>query len=234
MSGVDARGEELDGVAAAVLGHPRVVERGADAAETLVGRLDALDEVRAGVNRLENLQVVLEILDEGNLLAGTRGWLLLDGAFVGLEASAVDAALGENAPVLGDVHVGLEEGEVSLADDDVVRGGVVVELLVPLLHPDTLHLLDVVAVHDVENLVANLLTLATLATLADGAEHQPGHVPQMGRVAEELGDDPGELGLRGGQLAGLDVVVALPRELAVGRVPEPDVNLSSRGDSLGD
>ena len=49
---VDARGEELDGVAAAVLRDPRVVERGADAAETLVCRLDALDEVRAGVNGL--------------------------------------------------------------------------------------------------------------------------------------------------------------------------------------
>ena len=85
--------------------------------------------------------------------------------------------------------------------------------------------------HDVENLVANLLTLATLTTLADGAKHEPGDVPRVGRVAEELAIVLVSLDCQA-QLAGLHVVVALPRELAVGGVPEPDIILAAAATAL--
>jgi hypothetical protein len=48
----------------------------------------------------------------------------------------------------------LQERQVRGADGHVIGRGVVVQLLVPLLHPRALDLRNVVAVHDVEDLVA--------------------------------------------------------------------------------
>ena len=45
----------------------------------------------------------------------------------------------KRGPVLGDVQVRGEVGQEGLADDDVIRAAVVVQLLMPLLHHASLH-----------------------------------------------------------------------------------------------
>ncbi len=63
--------------------------------------------------------------------------------------------IGEHTPVGAPVPAGLQERDVGLADGNVVGRGVVVQLLVPVLHPGAALLADVVAVHDVQDLIAH-------------------------------------------------------------------------------
>ena len=46
----------------------------------------------------------------------------------------------EGSPVVADVQVMLQVGNEGLADDNIIRAGVVVQLLVPLLHHSSLQL----------------------------------------------------------------------------------------------
>ncbi len=67
--------------------------------------------------------------------------------------------VGEDAPVDAVVALGLQEGDEGFADGHVVGCGVVVQLLVPVLHPCAPLLPDVVAVHDVQDLVPHRLII---------------------------------------------------------------------------
>lgn len=62
-----------------------------------------------------------------------RGWSNLDGSVEALKALPGDAIVCEVAPVGPVVTVVLQEDDVCFTDDDVIRGGVVVQLLVPIL-----------------------------------------------------------------------------------------------------
>ena len=62
-------------------------------------------------------------------------------------------SIREHAPVGAAVAPRLEEGNEGLADGHVVGRGVVVQLLVPVLHPSAALLPNVVAVHDVQDLI---------------------------------------------------------------------------------
>ena len=87
--------------------------------------------------------------------------------------------VAEDPPVDAVVAVGFQEGDVGLADADVVGRRVVVQLLVPLLHPGAVLLLDVVAVHDVQDLVPHLRASA-LRMLGQPPRNQPQMSLQLG------------------------------------------------------
>lgn len=61
------------------------------------------------------------------------GWSNLDGSVKALKALPGDAIVGEVAPVGSIVTIALQEDDVRFTDDNVIRGGVVVQLLVPIL-----------------------------------------------------------------------------------------------------
>ena len=62
MPCLDARREELHGVAVAALRHANVVERGAHAAEAAGAGADALYQIGATVHGLEDGEVLGEVL----------------------------------------------------------------------------------------------------------------------------------------------------------------------------
>mmetsp|Transcript_8146 Transcript_8146/g.20883 ORF Transcript_8146/g.20883 Transcript_8146/m.20883 type:complete len:252 (+) Transcript_8146:30-785(+) len=93
----------------------------------------------------------------------------------------------------------------------------------PLLHPGALDLLDVVAVHDVEDLVADLLAIAAAA---QHAHHEAHPLLRLARgVGVRFGDGAGEAVLRRGEDAWLRVVVALPGDVAVAAVAQAHVDV---------
>ena len=57
----------------------------------------------------------------------------LDGAVKALKALASDASIGQHSPVGPIVPIALQEGDEGLADGHVIRSGVVVQLLMPVL-----------------------------------------------------------------------------------------------------
>lgn len=65
---------------------------------------------------------------------GDDGASNLDGSVETLEALPGDAVVSEVAPIGSIVTIFLQENDVCFTDDNVVRRGVVVQLLVPILH----------------------------------------------------------------------------------------------------
>mmetsp|Transcript_20853 Transcript_20853/g.62749 ORF Transcript_20853/g.62749 Transcript_20853/m.62749 type:complete len:211 (-) Transcript_20853:1862-2494(-) len=168
---------------------------------------------------LDDAQIVLEVVDEGVFLVPEVLRLFRDLAVEALHPVTSDAVAVEDLPVGSIITIATQERQVRLADADVIRRGVVMQLLVPLLHPGAVLLGDVVAVHDVQNLVADLLCVTAAA---DAAEHEAhpllGHTICVGMC---LCDGVGEAVLSLPEDAGLRVVVALPRELAAAAVAQP-------------
>ena len=58
----------------------------------------------------------------------------LDGSVKALQALPGDAIVIEVCPVAAIVSIALQELDVSLADDDIIWCGVIVQLLMPVLH----------------------------------------------------------------------------------------------------
>ena len=110
----------------------------------------------------QNLQIVSELPDEGVLLVRVvlglhlQGHVCsirdcpalpppgaassvpsapayLDGAVKALKALAGDASIGQHSPVGPIVPIALQEGDEGLADGHIIRSGVVVQLLMPVL-----------------------------------------------------------------------------------------------------
>src|SRR6266511_3043949 len=112
-----------------------------------------------------------------------------------------------------------QERQIRFADDNVVGRGVVVQFLVPFLDEPAGHFLDVVAVHNLENLIPDALTLAAAAYTR---QHQPDQVAVLGLLAKGGGQFQGEAVLGVSQFARFGVVIALPIKLADGGKAEPD------------
>ena len=109
------------------------------------------------------------------------------------------------------VAIAVQKGQVGLTDDNVIGGGVVVQFLVPLLHEAPVHLLEMIAVHDMQDLITHLLTLTTAT---QGAQHQSHPGPAWGMLGIDISQAGGEPLLRVTQFTGLGVVVTLPVQLA--------------------
>ena len=176
-------------------------------------------EVAAAVYGLERPQEVLEVVyqpipDVGHEIRGAS-----DRALIALEPLPGDTPFPERPVEEIEISVALQERDVALADHDVIRCRVVVQLLVPLLEEVPGDLLYVVAVHDLEDLIPDPLALSPAS---HAREHQPDEATP-GRLARvSLGELPRKAVQGVGKLFGFRVVVALPVELPDRRVPEPD------------
>lgn len=133
-------------------------------------------------------------------------------------------------PVFAHVAATLEVCKESLANRHVIRGGIVVEFLMPLLIEVSGRLLDVVSVHDVQNFISHLLAIA--GTFPDETEH--GSVKILGRkervslllvsgILVLLAKLVGKSDLSVLKLSWLRVVVLLPGQLLRETVSQPDV-----------
>src|SRR5207249_12087438 len=83
------------------------------------------------------------------------------------------------------VTIAAEEFQIALTNDDIVRSGIVVELLMPLFQKVSSHLLDMMAVHDIQNLVSDPLSLAASAKTRQHRSHQ---WPPGGLLCVKRGD----------------------------------------------
>ena len=109
---------------------------------------------------LQQFEILLKVMDRiGQIIR-----LLCDLALIRGKSVSVDAVSVEDLPVFGHVATVFEVGEEGLADWDVIRSSVVVELLMPLLIEMTGTLRNVMAMHDVQDLISHALAVARAFT----------------------------------------------------------------------
>ena len=189
------------------------------AVKQMPASVDGREQVGAGMNGLEQHQVVAEIVEQAVLQVRVPLGLIRDGPFEVGETFLGDATRQQCFLVTVVVAIRVEEREVGFADDHVVGRRVVVQLLMPLLHPGAADFLDVVAVHDLENLVADALAVAAAP---ETREHLADEIAIGGLLRERCSEARGETILRVGQLFRLGIVIALPVELTDRGVAQPD------------
>src|SRR5581483_7442841 len=107
-----------------------------------------------------------------------------DGSLKSCEAFAGNAALLKGFVEAIEIAAASQEFEVGLANDDIVRSRVVVQFLVPFFEEMSADFLEVVAMHDLKDLVTNALTVATPA---NGGKHEPIKRTPLGVCAIKLG-----------------------------------------------
>src|ERR1700746_2312307 len=97
--------------------------------------------------------------------------LAADGALKAFEPLASNAAGFKSSIEAVELAIAAQELEKSLANDDVIRGGVVVKFLMPFLEEMPADFLNMMAVHDIEDLISDALTITTAS---DGSQGQAG------------------------------------------------------------
>ncbi len=112
---------------------------------------------------------MLELADQRILLVAVETGIGANRPLEALEAVARDATLFQRPVEAAEIAVAPQKRQIRLADDDVVGRGVVVQFLMPLLDENAARLLEMIAVHDVQNFVADALALAAAA---QRREHQ--------------------------------------------------------------
>mmetsp|Transcript_3811 Transcript_3811/g.10982 ORF Transcript_3811/g.10982 Transcript_3811/m.10982 type:complete len:493 (-) Transcript_3811:2150-3628(-) len=180
-------------------------------------------QVCAAVHALQSSEVIPEVVDESIPLIRKVLRLASNWPVKALEPLPRQPCLAQYAPVHIPVPAALKKADVSLADGNVVRGRVVVELLVPLLHPRALHLLHLVPVHNVQDVVPDLLPIRP--SLADATHAHASPLLRRAKVRSVLEcprELQGEVLLGPCQDSRLCIVVALPSELSHARIAEPN------------
>jgi len=177
-------------------------------------------QVGSRVHRLEDSEKVFEVGDEG--VPEMRNEIRAAGnrAFIALEAVAGDAPGFEEAVEFGEVAAALEEPEIGLADDHVIGGGIVVELLVPFFEEMAAHFLDVMAMHDPQDFVPHFLTVAAAA---EGGHDEAQPFAFLRVIPVAVGQFERQPFEGVAQFPRFGVVVALPVELPQGRIPQPHI-----------
>lgn len=84
-------------------------------------------------------------------------------------AATALTSIRQHTPVGAIVSIRLQEGNEGLADGHVVGRSVVVQLLVPVLHPGAPLLANVITMHDVQDLVTYSLHCVALNCYTSGA-----------------------------------------------------------------
>mmetsp|Transcript_83625 Transcript_83625/g.269505 ORF Transcript_83625/g.269505 Transcript_83625/m.269505 type:complete len:959 (+) Transcript_83625:1319-4195(+) len=176
-------------------------------------------QVQGVVHAPEDAQVPLEVSDEATPVAVRAVRLGGDGPAVGSQPLFVDAVIREHLPVLRHVAVGLQKLDDGPADADVLRRGVVVQLLMPLFEVGAVDLLDLVCVHDVEDHIANLLPGVAAASHGRQCPADPHAAARVG--LPQLSHPAGDLVGGAGEHPGLRASVPLPREEALEREALP-------------
>mmetsp|Transcript_164764 Transcript_164764/g.528621 ORF Transcript_164764/g.528621 Transcript_164764/m.528621 type:complete len:232 (-) Transcript_164764:1334-2029(-) len=137
--------------------------------------VQALLEIGPGVHVLQNLEVVLELVDQAVLDGREEDGLLQDRPLESLQALPRDAMPFKVLVEEGEAAVGAQELQVGLANVNVIRRGVVVQLLMPLLHEVALALLQLILLHDHENVVPDSLAVVGSTSTWHAREQQPPH-----------------------------------------------------------
>ena len=86
---------------------------------------------------------------------------------------ASDTAFLQGLEIPFQVAVASQEFDVGFTDDDVIRSRIVMQLLVPFLKEMPTDLLEVMPVHDLEDLVTDTLPVAAAAPQAAPAAAKP-------------------------------------------------------------
>mmetsp|Transcript_54501 Transcript_54501/g.116428 ORF Transcript_54501/g.116428 Transcript_54501/m.116428 type:complete len:451 (+) Transcript_54501:2165-3517(+) len=172
------------------------------------GVVQGQTEVQSVVDAPQNAQVAFKVADEAAPVGVDHVRLCGDGPAVGGEALLVDAVIGEHLPVLPHVAIGLQILDDGPADADIFWGGVVVQFLMPLFVVGAMDLLDVVGVHDDENLVSDLLASGATTTHGCKSPSDPHTATRMG--LPQLGHSARDLIGGASQHPGLCAGVALP------------------------
>src|SRR5579859_127348 len=108
-----------------------------------------------------------------------------NGTLKALQPFTGDAAFLQGFMKTVQMAVAAQKFQVSLANDDVVRSCVVMQLLVPFLEEMPAHLLEVMAMHDLQDFVTDPLTIPATT---DGRQHEPIKRPALSIAAIELGE----------------------------------------------
>src|SRR5208283_2377907 len=95
------------------------------------GGLDSRVEIGSRMDRTEDAQEVLEIRDEAVTEVRDKERVAANGAFETGQALARDPAVFEFLVEAIEITARVEELEVSLADDDIIGGRVVMQFLMP-------------------------------------------------------------------------------------------------------
>ena len=116
-----------------------------------------------------------------------------------------------------------QEREVRLTDHHIVGRGVVVQLLMPFLDEVAGRLLETIAVHDVQNLIAHALPLAAAPQRREHLPRPEARTDQRdaGPTSPDAGQPRRQTILGMAQFARLGVVAPLPIELADGAEAQP-------------
>ena len=189
-------------------------------------------QVRAGVDGLDDPQKVIEVAHQRVLAVGIVFGIAADRTLETLQPPARDASRLQRLIEPVAIAAAVQESEVGLADHDVVGRGVVVQLLVPFFEEQAMHLLDMVAVHDLQDLVPDPLAVAAAPERGEhpaGPDANAGRSVQGTRYSGSRRIVPPDFGQAGRkpvlgvtQLARLGVVVPLPVELPRGAITQPD------------
>src|ERR1044071_7590114 len=182
-------------------------------------------EIRSRMAGLKDGEEVLKIVNQPVFQVGNKLRLAADWPFKAFEPFAGGAAGLEGLIKALESSIAAEKLQESPANDDVVRSGVIMQFLVPFFQEMPADLLDVVAVHDIEDFIANPLAFAAAA---DRRQRQADQRPQRCLVPVDVCKFGGESILCIGQIARLGVVVALPCQLADGGETEPNVEQRER------
>ena len=93
------------------------------------GLVDQHLQVVRRVELLQQFEILLKVMDS----IGQVVWLLCDLTLIRGKSVSVDTVSVENFPVFCHVATVFQVGQKGLTDRNVIRSGVIVELLVPLL-----------------------------------------------------------------------------------------------------
>mmetsp|Transcript_79794 Transcript_79794/g.243980 ORF Transcript_79794/g.243980 Transcript_79794/m.243980 type:complete len:635 (-) Transcript_79794:773-2677(-) len=182
--------------------------------------IDCELEIQCIVDAAQDAEVPLEILDEAVPVGVRQVRLRRDRPAIRGQALLIDAVVPENFPILGHVAIGLQVLDDGPANANVLRRGVVVQLLMPLLVIRAVDLLDVVCVHDDKDLVSDLLPRVAAATHGGERPTDPHAAAQM-RLPQLR--HPGCDLVRGArEHPRLRARVPLPREQSLEGEPLPD------------
>ena len=175
--------------------------------QQVIRGVDGRLEVGAGVDRPERFQEVLEIVNQALFEVRHEIRIGADGPFEALQALPGDTARSKGLIESVKISVAAQEGQIRFANDNIVGCCIVVELLMPFFHKAPGDLFDVMAVHDIEYFITDLLPFSASS---HGGQHEPNEGTARGIMGVDTGQLPCEPVLGVAQLPGLGVVVALP------------------------
>ncbi len=185
------------------------------------GRLYRGMEIGARMDLLEDRQKLSKIVEQRFLQIADEIGVRNNGPFIASQAFLGDPSGFQGRVKTIQIAVVPQEFEICFADHDVVGGRIVVKLLVPFFHEMAGDFLDMVAMHNMEDLVADPLPLAASS---QGGQHEPDKPAALRFRDVQPGDFVCQSVQCVRQLPWFGVEVALPVQLSDGGKTKPHKN----------